>query len=217
MNIARESICGEFFEMYKQMNESDRDSFSKLCNRLLGSNFIYGQIKKDKDTYYSIIKWQDEIKKYFSLIDYSLEHDSTYKIFFLKSNLSKDRIRLKKMESILMLLCRKFYYIKGKEVNSSVNILVTFDDLVEEINKTQIYRDKLVKGQLADSLKILKRYKVINFDSNNFDETDVFEIYPTILYVVTNMDLKMIDDKLTSYQNADDGDTKDEIDEDQAA
>lgn len=217
MNIARESICGDFFEMYKQMNESDRDSFSKLCNRLLGSNFIYGQIKKDKDTYYSIIKWQDEIKKYFSLIDYSLEHDSTYKIFFLKSNLSKDRIRLKKMESILMLLCRKFYYVKGKEVNSSVNILVTFDDLVEEINKTQIYRDKLVKGQLADSLKILKRYKVINFDSNNFDETDVFEIYPTILYVVTNMDLKMIEDKLTSYQNADDGDTKDEIDEDQAA
>ena len=217
MNIARESICGEFFEMYKQMNESDRDSFSKLCNRLLGSNFIYGQIKKDKDTYYSIIKWQDEIKKYFSLIDYSLEHDSTYKIFFLKSNLSKDRIRLKKMESILMLLCRKFYYVKGKEVNSSVNILVTFDDLVEEINKTQIYRDKLVKGQLADSLKILKRYKVINFDSNNFDETDVFEIYPTILYVVTNMDLKMIEDKLASYQNADDGDTKDEIDEDQAA
>lgn len=217
MNIARESICGDFFEMYKQMNESDRDSFSKLCNRLLASNFIYGQIKKDKDTYYLIIKWQDEIKKYFSLIDYSLEHDSTYKIFFLKSNLSKDRIRLKKMESILMLLCRKFYYVKGKEVNSSVNILVTFDDLVEEINKTQIYRDKLVKGQLVDSLKILKRYKVINFDSNNFDETDVFEIYPTILYVVTNMDLKMIEDKLTSYQHADDGDTKDEIDEDQAA
>lgn len=214
MGASRENICSDFFEMYKQMNENDRDVFSKVCNRLLGNNFIYGQIKKDKEIYYSIIKWQDEISKYFSLIDYTLEHSSTYKIFFLKSNSGNDRIRLKKMESILLLLCRKFYYVKGKEVNSSVNIFVTFNDLVDEINKTQIYKDRLVKGQLFDSLKILKRNKIINFDSNNFSETDAFEIYPTILYVVTNMDLKMIEDKLASYQNSEDGDTKDEVDED---
>lgn len=217
MGISRENICSEFFEMYKQMNENDRDMFSKVCNRLLGNNFIYGQIKKEKEIYYSIVKWQEEISKYFSIIDYTLEHSSTYKIFFLRSNSGNDRIRLKKMESILLLLCRKFYYVKGKEVNASVNILVAFNDLVDEINKTQIYKDRLVKGKLFDSLKALKRYKIINFDGNNFNETDVFEIYPTILYVVTNMDLKMIEDKLASYHNSEDGDTKDEVDEDQVA
>lgn len=214
MSFSRESICGEFFEMYKQMQESDRDAFSRVCNKLLNNNFIYGQIKEDRNDFLTITRWRDEISKYFSLIDYTLEQDNSYKIFFLKSMTGRDRIKLKKMESVLVLLFRKFYYVKGKKDNSSVNILITFNELIDEINKTHIYKEGLGKGQLEDSLKILKRYKIINFDSKNYYQSDAFEIYPTVLYVVTNMDLKMIGDKLSSYRYANDGENLDETDED---
>lgn len=214
MGISKETACDNFSKMYFEMSESDKEDFSRVCNKLLRHNFIYGQIKNDKKDYYSIIHWQDEIKNYFSLIDYSLEHDGTYKIFFLKSLNGADRIRLQKMESVLLLLFRKFFYVKGKETSSLIDILITFDDLLTEINKTYIFKDALTKTQLFNSLKVLKRYKLIDFDSNNYNETDVLKIYPTILHVVTDMDLKMINDKLSSYKNGEEGDTQDETSED---
>lgn len=214
MSASRESVCDDFSLLYKQMNETDRDFFSRCCNKLLTNNFIYGQLKEDKNDFYSIIKFEEEIRLFFSLIDYTLEQDKTYKIIYLKSKSGKDRVKFKKMESVLVLLFRKFYYIKGKEVNSSVNIFVSFNELIDEINKTLIFKDRLNKGQLYGSLKILKRYKIIDFDSTNYNDTDTFEIFPTILYVVTDMDLRMIGDKLASYQNSDEGENKDEADED---
>lgn len=214
MGITKETACKDFSQMYMEMSESDKEDFSKVCNKLLRHSFIYGQIKNDKKDYYSIIHWQDEIKNYFSLIDYSLEHDGTYKIFYLQSFNGSDRIRLQKMESVLLLLFRKFFYVKGKETSSLIDILITFDELLTEINKTYIFKDSLVKTQLLNSLKVLKRYKLIDFDINNYNETDVLKIYPTILHVVTDMDLKMINDKLDSYKNGEVGDAQDETNED---
>lgn len=214
MNISRGTICNKFSGNYQQMTEADKDTFSKCCNKLLVNNYIYGQLKEDKSDYYSIVRLKDEIEQYFSLIDYTLEQDGNYKIFFLKSKSGKGRIKLKKMESILVLLFRKFYYVKGKEVNAAINVFISYDELIDEINKTLIYKDKLSKVQLFDSLKLLKRYKIIDFDLAHYNETDTLELFPTILYVVTDMDLKMIEDKLASYQNSDDGETKDETEED---
>jgi hypothetical protein len=214
MNISRDTISGDFNDLYKQMGERDKDEFSRVCNKLLNNNFIYGQIKEDKNDYLTIIRFKDEISKYFTLIDYTLEQDTNYKIFFLQSKTGKDRIRLRLMESVLLLLFRKFYYVKGKAVGSSVNIIITFDELIDEINKTHIFKNTLNKGDLESSLKLLKRYKIIDFNSINFNENDAFEIYPTILHVVTNMDIKMIGDKLKSYKNSTDEEETYEIDED---
>jgi hypothetical protein len=214
MNISRDTISDDLNAMYKQMVERDKDEFSRVCNKLLNNNFIYGQIKEDRNDYLTIIRFKDEISKYFTLIDYTLEQDTSYKIFFLQSKTGKDRIRLRLMESVLLLLFRRFYYVKGKAVGSSVNIIVSFDELIDEINKTHIFKNTLSKMQLENSLKLLKRYKIIDFDSINFIESDAFEIYPTILHVVTNMDIKMIGDKLKSYRNSAEEETVDEIDED---
>ena len=213
MSITKDDVCKEFCERYSLLRECDRDDFSRVCNKLLNCNFIYGQLKEDKNDYHTIVRLQEEIIRYFLLIGYTLNQDNTYKIFFLKSDSGSSRVKLKLMESVLILLFRKFYYVKGKDVGATVNIPVSFDELIDEINKTHIFKDKFGKGQLQDSLKLLRRYKLINFDSIN-NESNSFEIYPTILHVVTDMDMKMIEDKLNSYKNSDEGNTTDEANED---
>ena len=95
-----------------------------------------------------------------------------------------------------------------------MEITVTFDELSDEINKTHLFKDKMTKQLLKDSLLVLRRFKLIYFDSTNFNTTDLFEIYPTIIHVVTTEDLKLIENKLASYQNADDEESEDETDED---
>ena len=214
MSKSLKAAAKDFFDIYYFLKDNDRELFSRLCNKLLTNNFIYGQIKSDREDYRDINRLKTEITNYFYLIDYSLEHDSNYKIFYLRSNDGKGKIKLKKMESVLVLLFRKLYYVKSKETGTSVEITVTFDELSDEINKTHLFKDKMTKQLLKDSLLVLRRFKLIYFDSTNFNTTDLFEIYPTIIHVVTTEDLKLIENKLASYQNADDEESEDETDED---
>ncbi len=214
MNKSFETVCSDFYEQYKLLNESDKELFSRVCNKLLTNNFIYGQIKEDKDDYYAILRLKEEIKSYFYLINYTLGEDSGFKLFFLRSAEGAGRIRLKKMESILVLLFRKFYYVRSKETGSSVKILVTFDELIDEINRTKIYKERMNKVLLKSALLVLRRYKLIDFNAVNYANTDTFEIFPTILYVVKTEDVKIIEDKLASYTNAEGEDEEDETDED---
>ena len=214
MSKSLKAAAKDFFDNYDLLKDNDRELFSRLCNKLLTNNFIYGQIKSDREDYRDINRLKTEITNYFYLIDYSLEHDSNYKIFYLRSNDGKGKIKLKKMESVLVLLFRKLYYVKSKETGTSMEITVTFDELSDEINKTHLFKDKMTKQLLKDSLLVLRRFKLIYFDSTNFNTTDLFEIYPTIIHVVTTEDLKLIENKLASYQNADDEETEDETDED---
>ena len=210
MSKSLKAAAKDFFDNYDLLKDNDRELFSRLCNKLLTNNFIYGQIKSDREDYRDINRLKTEITDYFYLIDYSLEHDSNYKIFYLRSNDGKGKIKLKKMESVLVLLLRKLYYVKSKETGTSVEITVTFDELSDEINKTHLFKDKMTKQLLKDSLLVLRRFKLIYFDSTNFNTTDLFEIYPTIIHVVTTEDLKLIENKLASYQNADDEESEDE-------
>ena len=214
MSKSLKAAAKDFFDNYDLLKDNDRELFSRLCNKLLTNNFIYGQIKSDREDYRDINRLKTEITNYFYLIDYSLEHDSNYKIFYLRSNDGKGKIKLKKMESVLVLLFRKLYYVKSKETGTSVEITVTFDELSDEIKKTHLFKDKMTKQLLKDSLLVLRRFKLIYFDSTNFNTTDLFEIYPTIIHVVTTEDLKLIENKLASYQNADDEESEDETDED---
>lgn len=214
MGKSLQAAAKDFAENYDLLKESDRELFSELCNKLLTNNFIYGQIKADREDYRSILKLKNEITDYFYLIDYTLEHDANYKIFYMRSNDGKGKIRLKKMESVLVLIFRKLYYVKSKENGTSVEIYVSFDELVDEINKTHIFKDRMSKQLIKEPLLVLRRFKLIGFDALNFSTTDLFAIYPTIIHVVTTEDLKMIEDKLASYQNIDDGENEDETDED---
>ena len=212
MSKSLQAAAKDFAENYDLLQENYKEVFSKACNKLLTNNFIYGQIKADREDYRSILRLKNEITDYFYLIDYSLEHDENYKIFYLRSNDGKGKLKFKKMESVLVLLFRKLYYVKSKETGTSVEISVSFDELSDEINKTHIFKDRMNKQLIKEPLLTLRRLKLIGFDALNFNTTDLLIIYPTILHVVTTEDLKMIEDKLASYQSADEGEN--EADED---
>ena len=86
MSKSLKAAAKDFFDNYDLLKDNDRELFSRLCNKLLTNNFIYGQIKSDREDYRDINRLKTEITNYFYLIDYSLEHDSNYKIFYLRSN-----------------------------------------------------------------------------------------------------------------------------------
>lgn len=210
---SKNTTAKSFNDQYSELTETDKYAFSRLCNKLLSENFIYGQLQTDKTDYYAILKFRDLIENYFDLIDYQLSHDDTRKIFFLESTADRNHIKLKKIESVLLVLLRRAYYVKSKEtVDSNVNISITIDELIDSLVRTNIYKDKLVKTQIIDALKVLKRFKLINFDGKNYEINNVIEIFPMVSLVVKINDIDQLNNKLKTYRSKEDD--EDETDED---
>ena len=209
--LSKNTTAQNFYEQYRELTETDKNTFSKLCNKLLDENFIYGQLSSDKNDYYAIIKLRGVIENYFDLIDYSLTHDDTRKIFFIESTADRNRIKLKKMETVLLVLLRRAYYVKSKEtVDANVNISITIDELYDGLTQTGIYKEKLLKTQIIDALKTLKRFKLINFDSKNYDVNNVIEIFPMVALVVKINDIEQLNNKLKTYKGKEEEDETDE-------
>ena len=210
---SKNTTAKSFNDQYNELTETDKYAFSRLCNKLLNENFIYGQLQADKTDYYAILKFRDLIENYFDLIDYQLSHDDTRKIFFLESTADRNRIKLKKIESVLLVLLRRAYYVKSKEnINTNVNISITIDELIDSLVQTNIYKDKLAKTQIIDALKVLKRFKLINFDGKNYEINNVIEIFPMVSLVVKINDIDQLNNKLKTYKSKEDD--EDETDED---
>lgn len=213
-SISKTTAVEKFSEIYLTLTDAKRANFAKLCERLLDENFIYGQIDSDKNDYYNILSMKDLIEYYFLIINFQLNHDDTRKILFLESLEERNRIKFRKLETVIIVLLRKFYYIKSKEeLNSNTNITITFDDLVDAINETGIFKDELKRQHLIEALKKIKKLKLINVDVYNFEVNNIIEIYPMITIIVNINDLDLINNKLKAYINRT-GVVEDEIDED---
>ncbi len=196
----------EFSEGYKALNDTKRNQFARLVNKLVNDNFIYYNKDDDKNDYYEILSLKRVIECYFNMMDFDLIHVDTYKIFYIQTKESRNRIRLKKLDTIILLILRLLYESGNNDVNASIDINTTLGKLNEEVNKSGIYKGQLTMSEYFDSLRLLKRYKIIDFNFKDFKEDNVIVIYPTILYIVKVDSINMILDRLNSYKQ-----TKEEI------
>lgn len=218
----KSSIVAKYVEGYSKLNDGDKNTFAIVCNKLLSDNFIYGQRFHDEDVYRSINRLRDVIENYFALIDFELIHDDNYKIFFLRSKVNGTRVKLKKLESVILLVLAKLYSTKSMDVGAGkgveVNILTS--ELLDELDKTRIFATRLYKTDIAVALRTLKKYKIIDLDTTDINALEAIKVLPTILYVVTESDITCIDNRLTGLTNLEDevnnveGDIEDETDED---
>ncbi len=192
----------KFNEEYKSLNDTKKEAFSRLVNKLLKDNFVYVSIDNDKQDYYSILSIRDIIEAYLSIIDYNLIHDDNNKFFYIESNIDRNKISLKKIDTVILLVLRLMYYKGTHEVtlnSNSANVIIKTSELIENINNTQIFINEAYKTDMLNSLRLLKRYKIIGFNFQRLDDESVITIYPTILQVVKNANIETLNEQLLSF------------------
>lgn len=213
--ILRDNACKEFYEEYLKCTDTKKNTFSRLCNKLMNDNYIYGQKAEDRQDYYSILEYKSMLENYFSLIDYDLLHDDNYKIFFIKTNADRNRLKLKKLDTVILLILRYLYYKGSLNITSSSNITTTISDLNNELNKTGIFKSPITMTEYKNSFSMLKRFKVIDFQCTDFKEDNIILIYPTILYIVRSEDITVLQQRISSYStNKSEEEEIDEVSED---
>ena len=211
--IQRNLACEEYAKGYIELTDTRKNTFSRLCNKLLNDNFIYAYKQDDRNDYYEILSMKSLIENYFSMIDFDLIHVDTYKLFYIQTNADRNRMKLKKLETVIVLVLRLLYHKGSLNVNSSSDIQTTLGKMIIEINQTGIFKTQISMTDYLEALRLLKRFKLIDFTFKDFKEDNVIIIYPTILYVAKVDTIDMLNDKLKTYVNVK-GDDLDEAEED---
>ncbi|MGM9808262.1 MAG: DUF4194 domain-containing protein [Bacilli bacterium] len=211
--IQRNLACEEYAKDYIELTDTRKNTFSRLCNKLLNDNFIYAYRQEDRNDYYEILSMKKLIENYFSMIDFDLVHVDSYKLFYIQTNADRNRIRLKKLDTVIVLVFRLLYHKGSLDINSSSDISTTLGKMITEINQTGIFKSQPSMTDYMESLRQLKRYKLIDYNFKDFKEDNVIVIYPTILYVAKVDSINMLNDKLKTYITVK-GDDEDEVEED---
>ena len=211
--IQRNLACEEYAKGYIELTDTRKNTFSRLCNKLLNDNFVYAYRQEDRNDYYEILSMKKLIENYFSMIDFDLVHVDSYKLFYIQTNADRNRIRLKKLDTVIVLVFRLLYHKGSLDINSSSDISTTLGKMITEINQTGIFKSQPSMTDYMESLRLLKRYKLIDYNFKDFKEDNVIVIYPTILYVAKVDSINMLNDKLKTYI-AVKGDDEDEVEED---
>ena len=211
--LQRNLACEEYAKGYIELTDTRKNTFSRLCNKLLNDNFIYAYRQEDRNDYYEILSMKKLIENYFSMMDFDLVHVDSYKLFYIQTNADRNRIRLKKLDTVIVLVFRLLYHKGSLDINSSSDISTTLGKMITEINQTGIFKSQPSMTDYMESLRLLKRYKLIDYNFKDFKEDNVIVIYPTILYVAKVDSINMLNDKLKTYI-AVKGDDEDEAEED---
>ena len=211
--IQRNLACEEYAKGYIELTDTRKNTFSRLCNKLLNDNFIYAYRQEDRNAYYEILSMKKLIENYFSMMDFDLVHVDSYKLFYIQTNADRNRIRLKKLDTVIVLVFRLLYHKGSLDINSSSDISTTLGKMITEINQTGIFKSQPSMTDYMESLRLLKRYKLIDYNFKDFKEDNVIVIYPTILYVAKVDSINMLNDKLKTYI-AVKGDDEEEVEND---
>ena len=199
-----------------------KEKFKIAANKLLNNCFI---VKKKEDTrndYIFIIQNKDLFNEYFDLLGYCIEINEMQGVVALTSQHGTGRLRLKKIESILLLILRLLYIEKRKELSLNEDVVVLTDEIHQKYNMLKIEaKVNLDKTTLRDTVRLFKRYNIVsNIDSDITMSDARIRIYPSVLFAVPNDNLSSmydaINEKLNKYVNGGEQSDDEETLQDQA-
>ncbi|MBR6226371.1 MAG: DUF4194 domain-containing protein [Bacilli bacterium] len=206
----------EFEEQFRSLNDTERASFSRLVNVLTNQTFVVKDKESDKDDYFFLRSHRDLFVPFFEMIDYEFVYDQFNEVFYIRTNENRNRVRLNKFETSLILILRQLYYLKKKEVTSQGKTMVTLEEIMEKVRTSQVFKDEKKISVYDSALRSLRRYKIVDFVATRIDENTTFQILPPIQIVVPQDKLEDIVSKLNALRNedAEGGDANENPDED---
>ena len=206
-------------EVFKE-SQVQKEKFRAAANKLLNNCFI---IKKKEDTrnaYIFIIQNKHLFIEYFDLLGYQLEINENQGVISLTNLNGTGRLRLKKIESIILLILRLLYIEKRKELSLTEDVVVLTDEIHQKYSMLKIESKlNLDKTTLRDNLRLFKKYNIVaNIDRDVTLSEARIKIYPSVLFAIPNDNLTglydAINDKLNQYVSGGESSDDEDINQD---
>ena len=168
------------FETYNTFTNAQKNTFSDICNKLLANTYLARDKRDNKEAYYFVVSYKDLFEEYFKMMNMQLVINRELGTVTLENTNSQTILKLKRDESIMLLIVRLLYHEKLKETSLNTNIVISLNDLHSKYDMLEIKR-KINKTDLISMLRLFRRYNLIEplGDLNNANTQII--VFPTIL------------------------------------
>ncbi len=193
-------------EIFKE-SVVQKEKFRSATNKLLNNCFILKKKEDTRNDYIFIVQNKDIIIEYFDLLGYCIEINEIQGVVALINVNGTGRLRLRKIESIILLILRLLYIEKRKELSLNEEVIVLSDEIHQKYNMLKIEaKSNIDKTVFRDTIRLFKRYNIISNIDNDVTLSDArIKIYPSVLFVLPNDNISSmydaINDKLDKYLN----------------
>lgn len=182
-------------ENYEKMNQTQKNSFSSVANRLLATTFLSRDKRDNKEDYYFLVSYKDLFEEFFAVLGYELSVDTTVGSAMIIGGSSLSTLKLKRDETIILLILRILYYENMKNTSLSDNVSCEVTEILEKYDYLQV-KKKLPKTELIRDLRLFKRYNLIETIGDiNSSKVKVI-ILPTILMAINIDDVDMLNNEI---------------------
>ncbi len=204
----------EFSEL---LGNVQKERFRQTANKLLNECFLLKNCVDTKSNYYFVLRNKDIFISYFELLGYELNIIEEFGIISVYNSFGTGRIRLSRLESIILLLLRLIYIEQRRKILDTDDVIITADDIYEKY-KTLKLKKPLGKTQMRTCLAKLKKYHIIqNLDTDMGNSETRIQIYHSIALAVSAVSLdelyKASEMKLKTYTESGDNDENEEYDD----
>ncbi len=211
--IGKQQALKQLNEELSQLKEAEKSTFSRIVNKLFQVNYITRKKIADANDYRFILAYKEVFEAYFALADFELLIERHEEVVYIKNESVFNHLRLKKEESILLLVVRMVYQQKMDVVTLDENVEIFLSDIHNELSRIGYLDNKrMTKDKLKPSLQLLRNYNIIDYMDPRLHDDARIKIYPTVLFVVNVDSIKDILDHLDQYLQG--GESNEETDED---
>lgn len=186
---------------------AQKEKFRAAASKLLNNCFI---VKKKEDTrndYIFIIQHKDLFTEYFDLLGYKIQINEMQGVVALTNIYGAGRLKLKKIESIFLLILRLLYLEKRKELSLHEDVVILAEEIHQKYSMLKIEsKPNLDKTTLRDNIRLFKKYNLVANIDHDITLSDArIRIFPSILFAIPNDHLTSmydtINEKLNRYAN----------------
>ncbi|MBO5597159.1 MAG: DUF4194 domain-containing protein [Oribacterium sp.] len=216
----------EMHEYWDEFTGGEKDQFQRAARRLLRTTFIVRDKDEDsKKLYYFVSNQREALSLYLGYIGFDLIVDRENGVIMLRNldeggefgRVGSNRLMLKKVDSLLLCAIWTIYDDKIHSGTMSRKIFISVMDLNFTLEKFGV-KDIIDKTTMSDSLKLFKKYNLLDVVGKVGDPDCRIALFPSLLYCMNDDEfetfLKNATDRMLQRKsgfNADDD--EDDIDD----
>lgn len=175
-------------EALEKMTQGQKDQFKDTANKLLAYTFLCRDKRDNKEAYYFLMSYKQVFDEFFQILGYEITLDMPTGSVMLSGAAASNVLKLKRDESLILLILRLLYHEMAKNTSLNENIVCSVSDIHEKYDYLEIKR-KLNKTDLMSALRILRRYNLIEVSGDLTSSSCKIVLLPTILMAIKSEDI----------------------------
>lgn len=175
-------------DSYERLTNVQKATFKDIANKLLASTFLARDRKDNKDNYYFVVSYKEVFDEFFAILGYEVKLDQGVGSIMLKSDQNTGFLKLRRDETIILLILRILYHERLKETSLNENVVITVLDIHEKYNFLEI-KKRINKTDLVSALRLFRRFNLIETIGDITMSNTKVVIMPTILYAINTEEI----------------------------